>query len=92
MIQALKEMAKRTTTWRVLRLYHPIFNIQGDFNNNEKIWMVKVSVRESILHLSQKARISLVLASHNHNAQFMAIPYKVTDNIFAKMPDPNKNL
>ena len=53
--------------------------------------MVKVLDRDSILGLSQKYKISLVLASHYHNAQFMGIPYKVLDNKYPKMPDPKKN-
>ena len=78
-IQALKDMANEKTAWRVLRLHHPFFNVEGSFQNMENVWKIKISGEDSILTLAQKAKIGIVLASHHHSAQLMGIPYKSAD-------------
>jgi hypothetical protein len=86
-IQALKDVkALYNSPWNVMRLHHPLFNIEGAFQNMEDLWKVKVDGNDSIASLMQNNGISFVLASHHHSAQVLAFPY----DKFASIPKVGK--
>jgi hypothetical protein len=88
----------KDVNWRVLRLHHPLFNVEGNDEHLSFFWSYQLKsgdtnndfgVGKSLLELMKEARISFVISGHHHSSHVFGYPYEYTFKEYLRYCDDN---
>jgi ribosomal protein S17E len=78
--------------WRVLRLHHPLWNIEGNKQTQSYFWTYRLKqndtydnlgIGKTLLELMREASITFILSGHHHSSQIIGFPYN--SNYYEKL-------